>query len=494
MPLIRLQFIKTIMSSKTKRRRSLSVNNWFCTLALLSCGLVSLLHAKPAAAQSESSTSSPTSDVQACGTFSDYLVHFAPADRSTILSTPKLPVGLMYSRYRDLKKVSEGYDRSGLPMVAYDGKSFLPAGPSDDLGLYFIVPWLSRILHISLEHAIAGFLLSALVLGFAAGSAGLFLVLRTTVGKAISIMALLLLSGLVYKTGDIYILEFAAFTSLLPWILYFMCSRRSHGKELSFFLIVLGFVAGLFGMVRLGSAPAVLGVATILILFHLTAPINKKLGLIAILFLGFLTPQLYLRHATQRADTFLIANDPGYHTGDSRHAFWHLAYIGLGFLNNPYVPGGVCDEVAKDRVEILSPGTHYCSIEYDRLLRHEVFSIIRGHSHLVIFNIFAKLGIIAGMIILFANVGFLAFCLYPKPWPIELAFWTGFALSAAPLVIVAPVPMYSLGVISLAVVYGLFSLDHAIAVRRELSFHQDLTTTDSDQTPILALLTHRSEV
>jgi MFS family permease len=395
----------------------------------------------------------------------------------------------MFSRYRDLQRVSDGYGRSGLPMVAYDGTRFLPAGPSDDLGLYFIVPWMSRILHISLERAIAGFLLSALGLGVVVGSAGLLLSLRSTVGKIISVSVLFLLSGLAYWVGDIYIFEFAAFAALFPWIWYFMVCKVSSGKTLCFFLGTLGAIAGVLFLIRLGSAPALLGAAGVLVLFYLNAPINKKVGLIAILLLGFFAPQLYLRHVTERADNFLTANDPSYHTGDSRHVFWHVAYIGLGFLSNPYVPGGVCDEVAKDKVEALSPGTHYCSLEYDRLLQHEVFSITQEHSHLVLFNIFAKLGIIAGMIILFANVGLVAAFLYPKPWLLELAFWSGLILSAAPLVVLAPLPMYSLGVITLAVVYGLISLDYAIAKRREQPISESPAIKERDQSPVLALLT-----
>src|SRR5690348_5193735 len=88
-------------------------------------------------AQVEATRSAPGPEVQPCGTFSDYLVHVGPANQSSTLSTPKLPVSFMFSRSRDLRRVSEGYSRTGLPLVAYDGTSFLPAGPSDDLGLYY---------------------------------------------------------------------------------------------------------------------------------------------------------------------------------------------------------------------------------------------------------------------------------------------------------------------------------------------------------------------
>jgi hypothetical protein len=99
-------------------------------------------------------------------------------------------------------------------------------------------------------------------------------------------------------------------------------------------------------------------------------------------------------------------------------------------------------------------------------LRHDVLGVIKEHPSLVLFNIFAKLGIVLGIIIVFANLGLVAAFLYPKPWQVELALWGALAVSAGPLVIMAPLPMYSLGVITMSVLYGIVSLDHALAVRK----------------------------
>ncbi len=468
------------MFPETKGGKSKSVNNWLCTLALLSCSIVFLLQAQPGTAQTASSTSAPTSDVQACGTFSDYLVHFAPADRSTILSTPKLPVSLMYSRYRDLQRVSKGYDRSGLPMVAFDGESFLPAGPSDDIGLYYLVPWISRTFHLSIDRTITTILLSALCLGFLVGSVGFMFTLKTKGGKAAAVTALLALTALAYWVGDVYVVEFASFAALVPWILYFVRDNSSNGKIQVPFLLVLGLVLGICCLVRFGSAPAVLIVAVGLLLFELSASFSRKTALVGILLLGFVLPQLYLGRLTHRAEVFLSDHAPGYQAGDSRHVFWHFAYLGLGFLSNPYVPGGICDEIAKDKVEATTPGTHYCSVEYNAILRHDVLSVIKEHPSIALFNIFAKLGIVMGMIVAFANVGLVAAFLYPKPRALELALWAAMAASAGPLIIMAPLPMYSLGVITMSVLYGIVSLDHALAMRKVEPPKQDSPTKYND--------------
>src|SRR2546429_1481320 len=41
---------------------------------------------------------------------------------------------LMPARYQQLRRAFEGYQRTGVPLVAFDGNSFYGAGFSDDLG------------------------------------------------------------------------------------------------------------------------------------------------------------------------------------------------------------------------------------------------------------------------------------------------------------------------------------------------------------------------
>jgi hypothetical protein len=405
------------------------------------------------------------SDTRPCGTFSDYLIPNPVAGNS---SSPRPPVlvDLMASRYRDLLWVSAGYRLTGMPLIAHDGKKLFLVAPGDDPGLYYIVPWMSRALHLSLEASIDLLLISALGLGFMISFVGCMLVLGTTGARVYASLALLCLTAIAARVGDVYVVEFATTVALVPWVLYVIGRDTGNYRLFQCFAFGVGLVGGIGSLIRFGSAPTVLAVLAILLLVGVQVTLGKRTLLVAILLAGFLIPRLALRHVLNGDETFLQQRVAGYRQRDSRYVLGHFAYEGLGFLSNPYVPGGVCDEVAKDKVRAMAGSVDYMSSEYNRILRHEVISIARQHPALVAFTIFAKLGVVAGLIAIFANIGLVAALRYPKSWKLELAFWTAFAICAAPLVLMAPLPMYCLGLISLAVMYGIVSFDHCLTTRK----------------------------
>ncbi len=393
--------------------------------------------------------------------------HVLPTAEITSLARlqPKLSIGLMPSRYLDLIQTMHGYALSCTPLVAFDGNNFLPAGYSDDLGIYYLVPWVSRTFHLTLVKSIVSVLFSTMLLGLAVGCWGFLFALQSRAGKQISIIALLFLTAIAYHVGDVYVFEFAVCLAVLPWALYFFRVKTSTSVVFLCFIAGVGMVTGTGSLVRFSSAPPTLAVIALLLVVYVHASIRRKGALVAVLLLSFFLPRLYFQHLTSERDAFLMPRVAGYQAGESRHALGHFAYAGLGFLSNPYVPGGVSDEVSKDKVQAVAPGVAYLSLEYDKVLRHEVMSIAIHHPNLFLFTIFAKLGVVAGVILVFANIGLFAALMYPKPWQLDLAFWIAFAISAAPMVLFAPVPLYLLGVISLATVYGVVSLDQAFASR-----------------------------
>jgi hypothetical protein len=137
----------------------------------------------------------------------------------------------------------------------------------------------------------------------------------------------------------------------------------------------------------------------------------------------------------------------------------------LGFLNNPYVPGGVCDDVAKVKVQAIDPGAVYLSERYSQVLRAQVISIVKQAPILFIFTEAAKLGVALIVIVFFSNAGLLAALFYPKAWGVELAFWAAMAASILPILLDAPAPQYLVGLCSLATLYGVFSIHHALQSR-----------------------------
>ncbi len=426
----------------------------------------------------------PPSDTRPCGTFSDYLIHNSAVNQSGYPQA-HLVVDLMSSRYRDLLWVVAGYQRTGMPLVSYNGKTLAPPAPGDDPGLYYFVPAISRLLHMGIERTIDLVLGTALLFGFGVGFGGCLRALQSTAGKVIAFFAFLLLTAIAYHTGDVYVFEFATTVAVVPWVLYMIRRKNGASRMLPVWILTFGLICGCSSLIRFGSALPALTITGLLLLLSSHGTIPRKAGLILILLVGFVIPQAYLRHLLSDSDRYLQQNVSGYKHGDSRHVLGHFAYEGLGFLSNPYVPGGVCDEIAKDKVQAIAPGTAYMSSEYDRILRHEVISIARQHPAIVGFTILAKLGIVLGLIILFANAGFLVKFWHHLPWRIELSFWAAFALSAAPLILLAPLPMYCLGVISLAVVYGVISLDDFLAARRKTQSDAGPTRNPIDRKSIL---------
>jgi hypothetical protein len=368
----------------------------------------------------------------------------------------------------------DGYALTGIPLLAYDGKRFLPAGFSDDPGIYYFAPWIARAFGISIERSVTLLLLSAGVMGFGIGLAGFMCLFRNSISRMATVLALGILTALSVHVGDVYVVEFATCVGVLPWLLYF----SKKGTTSRAFLIVvlpLGVILGLASLIRSSSASPILIMALILLTCYAHANAKQKAALIVCLLLGYSAPRLYCNHLLQTRDGFLRHNVSGYAPGSNRHVIGHFAYAGMGFLSNPYVPA-VSDEVSKNRVRAISPNSEFLSSEYDRILLRESASLAVQHPYLAVCTILAKLGVIVGVIVLFANLGLLAAIRYPKSWKVEVAFWAGFAISAAPLVLFAPNQQYIVGLVSLSVAYGLVSLDYGLNEMKSCSRTEGTST------------------
>src|SRR5205085_1223495 len=117
-------------------------------------------------------------------------------------------------------------------------------------------------------------------------------------------------------------------------------------------------------------------------------------GFLVIFLVAVMIPhELFLRVKSSR-DSFLMTAQ-GTKTGDfDRHTFWHLTYIGLGYINSPYLPAGTCDEVGKEKVRSMAPNVRYLSADYDRTLRSAVLRIVRQHPGWVLASLLAKTGVV----------------------------------------------------------------------------------------------------
>jgi len=376
---------------------------------------------------------------------------------------PKTLLTLMPSRYDQLRSALEGFHRTGVPLVAFDGNSFYGAGFSDDLGEYYLIPKLASLLDLKLPTAVDVFLGTILCASFLVGFVGFVFLFRRGLSRTVALIGLFLLFLCTFREGDVYVVLSSTAVALVPWLLYFVQRGVADGWFVAF-ASGAGLCAGFANLIRSHSGTGFMLFMAIAVLFALRCGWRSRIVLIAVTVAACVAPSLYFRTLCDRRDAYLNAMQPARPPIQEQHPFWHSVYIGFGFLSNEMVPA-YSDEVAVDKVAAISPGAHYLSAEYEAVLKKEVFSLIRHHSSFVVLTLAAKLGVICFALLLSANVGLFAAALYPKTWPIEVAFWVAIAFSSLFGLLVIPYPKYLLGFMAFAALYAVVSVDHALEAR-----------------------------
>jgi hypothetical protein len=373
---------------------------------------------------------------------------------------PPTRMPLMQSRYIQLRDAAAGLERTGVPLVAYNGEGFIGAGYSDDPGIFYFIPLLAHTAKISLETTIDLFFFCVAAVAFASGGVGSWRALRRPLSRAIALLALAALLALTLRLGDVYLVQSSIVAGLLPWFWQVQRARRS-GKALFVFSMCAGFCAGVANFMRAQSGTAILVFLIFGIVLSGLRSRKEKVLAFLLLLAGLSAPTLYSVRLLANRDAYLARAQPGWKKVAWQHPFWHPVYVGFGFLQNEYVPM-YRDDVAAARVRALAPSAAYLSKEYEDTLRREVFQLIRQHPGFVVLTLSAKLGVLLGILLVCANVGLLAVAWYPKGWTVELPYWVGLAFTALGGLLVVPQVPYLLGFVAFAVLYGVFSLEHAI--------------------------------
>ncbi len=347
-----------------------------------------------------------------------------------------------------------------MPLVGFEGHAFKPAGFTDDVGIYYIVPRIATWLGLDMGRSVDVFLGGMVLLSLATGMAGVFLLYRRWSVRCVAFLMLAGVSVVALNVGDVYIVYSSAVIAMVPWCLYLY--RRGSGSPGH---IVAGFMAGILigvaNFLRSHSGTAVLIFLLSLIVSYPRADRTKKALLAAVVLLGILLSSMPFRLAVWERDRFLARNAPGYGAALARHPFWHSIYIGFGYLINEH---GIRydDEVAARKVREISPKAGYVSAEYERILRGETFRLALRHPLFVLRTIFAKAGVLFLFLLVFANIGFLFRKRFPQDCAEEKSFFASLAFSAFPGILVIPQPIYLLGYIAFAALYGVNGIERLI--------------------------------
>ncbi len=157
-----------------------------------------------------------------------------------------------------------------------------------------------------------------------------------------------------------------------------------------------------------------------------------RIVMLASLTLGLLASSLYFRHVFSFRDAYLRSQQADYVEAPRQHPMWHSIYIGLGFVSNPYVAGGYCDQVAVEKVRSISPHAVFLSPEYDRDPgRSKCVSWSAGTPRSLLVNLAAKAGILQLLALLAGNFGLLAALCERKRWSLDLGVLDGHCFRCA---------------------------------------------------------------
>jgi len=367
---------------------------------------------------------------------------------------------IMQCRYTALQEALAGYDKTGVPLVAYNGKALLPAGFSDDIGTYYFIPKIAHTFSLSITQSINIFFVGMLLISLILSVTGFFLLFRSWTSRFISVVGLLGLAFLAFRIGDVYLIFVYTILSLIPIFLYLIQNEKLK-TIFTAFIFLSGIGIGTAHYSRSHAGTAVLIFLIIMLMLYLKRGWREKLGLVALLLVGFSVSAIYFNALLSHRETYLVLNQPNYKPVVGSHPFWHSVYLGFGFLNNDY---GIkySDSFAFNKVRSISPKTIYLSQEYETILKGEVIKIVKYDRHFVVYTAFAKIGVAFFYLLVCANIGLLASIFYPKGWSMELAFWLAIGFNALFGILVVPSSAYFLGFIALATVYGITSIGYAI--------------------------------
>ncbi len=370
-----------------------------------------------------------------------------------------MPLHIMESRYIHLARALEGYTRTGVALIEYNGTELAPSLPADDIGIYCIIPKIAKVFSLPLDTSIHIFFVGITILASILGAAGFFSLYRSFFTRTISYLGITFLTLYCLQITDVYLAYAVTAIAIIPWALYFT-QRNNNSVFFPLFTFLAVICIGFFHYIRANSGTAALIFLTLLIV-TMPQPKLKKALLVGLIFLGIIFPVLYFKSVISKTQAYAHQHLEG-RLGDPYHPFWHQMYIGLGFLSND-LGLSYDDSVGFRLVEKSAPNTPYPSAASEKILKNEVSRLRKEHFIFVVHTVGAKLGITLLYFLLFANFGIFAAFFYPQRWRIIFAFFCALAFSALFGIIAIPYRDYLLGFFACATLFGITSINHAVS-------------------------------
>lgn len=374
---------------------------------------------------------------------------------------------IMGCRLQNLIYTIEGFLRTQIPLIGYNGTSLQPFWGFDDIGIFVLIPQMVRSFNLSLGQAINYFFYGILVLGFFFGILGFFLLYKTFLTRTFSCLALFLLAYFIrrYDVGDVYTAYLGATLGIIPLFLYFL-KEKSNSYLFVIYLFLSGIVLETLHYIRSHSSTATLIFIGMSLACASHFHFKKKLLLSTCLLLGMTCSFIYFKTTIGQYETYARTQFQEFTDFPTIHPFWHAVYIGLGFLsfeNKDNIQ--MNDEYAFATVQKHNPSiTLLQTSDYESIIKSIVLSLFKSRPFFILFTFFAKLGILFFYLLLFAHVGLLAALFRKKEWRFEIPFLCATSFTMLFPLLTLPSYWYSLGFITMATIYGIISTNEALSI------------------------------
>lgn len=370
---------------------------------------------------------------------------------------------IMDCRLQNLQYILEGFSRINIPLIGWNNNALMPFLVGDDIGIYILIPYLVRIFGISLSQAITIFFHGIIALSFIAAFTGFLLLYKTWLPRIIATSWLLVLLAFIVHSHlyDTYLAYLATCLGTIPLFLFFLKKNQpNNAKSLYYFMFSSAIFLGTFHYIRGYSSVAPLLFMGVIIACHEKIVAKNKCILGILLLLGLSIPYCYFTYCTTTYKSFAAKQWPDLNIA-TQHPFWHQIYIGFGFLscfNDDKIT--YADECGFKKVQERNPSlTIPYTEQYESVLKNEIIRLIKEKPFFVLYTLFAKIGVLLLYLFLFANSGLLAALLFPKVWYLESAFLCALLFNSIFSLLSIPSHAYSLGFITLSVLYGIISLN-----------------------------------
>ena len=364
----------------------------------------------------------------------------------------------MEFRQRMIECAIKGFDTHDLHFIDGCNPSLSALG-GDDMGIVYFATLIHSSFGTDTLASAQAVIYTLLVVSLILGWLGALVAFKELKQRLLVTLGfgLLAIVSLISHAG-VYAASSAIAIAVIPWLVAVFRSRsgiQPWQMYWTFFLTGVSF--GLTDFMRAYAGAPVLVFALTLLTFSRYGSYLVRLFSVLALVVGITGPMTYFGSLFQDRDAYIWSQHSTYSPPLKRHLFWHTAYIGLGYTVNDF---GVVwsDTHAFAALEQRAPGTPQLSAASERIHKDLFMETLTQHPVFAVMNTAAKAGVLAVMIILFANIGLLVRGNSGLPPPIRLAFLTSTMIASSYGILAIPAINYTTQLVVIAALYGIFTL------------------------------------